>query len=145
MSLQALLAFLGEHPILSLALVGITLALIYTEIARLFSGFKAVNPAGLTELINREDALLLDLSAQGDFEKGHIPGAKNVAPSQFDPESKLLAKARELPVALTCQTGTASAEAAKKLVKAGFKRVYWLDGGVAAWQQANLPLAKGRG
>ncbi len=144
MSLQALLAFLGEHPILSLALVGITLALVYTEIARLFSGFKAVNPAGLTELINREDALLVDLSAQGDFEKGHIPGARNVAPSQFDPESKLLAKARDLPVALTCRAGTASAEAAKKLVKAGFKRVYWLDGGVAAWQQANLPLAKGR-
>ena len=31
------------------------------------------------------------------------------------------------------------------VLKAGFKRVYWLDGGVAAWQQSNLPLAKGRG
>ena len=144
MSLQSLLAFAGEHPILSLALLGITLALIYTEIARLFSGFKAVNPAGLTDLINREDALLVDLSAQGDFEKGHIPGSRNVAPSQFDPESKLLAKARELPVALACRSGTASAEAAKKLVKAGFKRVYWLDGGVVSWQQANLPLVRGR-
>ena len=144
MSLQSLLAFAGEHALLSLALVGITLALVYTEIARMFSGFKAVNPAGLTELINREDALLVDLSAQGDFDKGHIPGARNVAPSQFDPESKLLAKARELPVAVTCRSGTASADAAKKLVKAGFKRVYWLDGGVAAWQQANLPLARGR-
>ena len=116
MSLQSLLAFAGEHALLSLALVGITLALVYTEIARMFSGFKAVNPAGLTELINREDALLVDLSAQGDFDKGHIPGARNVAPSQFDPESKLLAKARELPVAVTCRSGTASADAAKKLV-----------------------------
>jgi rhodanese-related sulfurtransferase len=145
MSLQQLLAFAGEHPILSLALLGITLALIYTEIARMFSGFKAINPAGLTELINREDALLVDLSAQGDFEKGHIPGSRNVAPSQFDPESKLLAKSRELPVALACRSGTASADAARKLVKAGFKRVYWLDGGVGAWQQANLPLVRGRG
>jgi rhodanese-related sulfurtransferase len=145
MSLQELLAFAGQNPILSLALVGITLALVYTEIARLFSGFKAVNPAGLTELINREDALLVDLSGQADFEKGHIPGSRNVAPSQFDPESKLLAKARELPVALACRSGTASADAARKLVKAGFKRVYWLDGGVMAWQQANLPLARGRG
>jgi len=145
MSLQALLAFAGEHALLSLALVGITLALVYTEIARLFSGFKAVNPAGLTELINREDALLLDLSAAGDFEKGHIPGARNVPPGQFDPQSKMLAKAQERPVALACRSGTASAEAAKKLVKAGFKRVVWLDGGVLAWQAANLPLARGRG
>lgn len=145
MSLQELLAFAGQNPILSLALVGITLALIYTEIARLFSGYKAVNPAGLTELINREDALLVDLSGQADFEKGHIPGSRNIAPSQLDPESKLLAKSKESPVALACRAGTASADAARKLVKAGFKRVYWLDGGVMAWQQANLPLARGKG
>ncbi|MEO8000992.1 MAG: rhodanese-like domain-containing protein, partial [Arenimonas sp.] len=31
-----------------------------------------------------------------------------------------------------------------KLVKAGFEKVFWLDGGVAAWQQADLPLVKGR-
>jgi rhodanese-related sulfurtransferase len=145
MSLQQLLAFASEHAILALALVGITLALIYTEIGRLTSGFKSVNPAGLTALINREDALLVDLSAQGDFEKGHVPGARNIAPSQFDPESKLLAKSRELPVALICRSGMASADAARKLVKAGYKRVYWLDGGIAAWQQANLPLVRGRG
>lgn len=144
MTLDSLLAFAGEHALLSLALLGLTLALVYTEVARLFSGFKSVNPAGLTALINREDALLVDLSASADFEKGHIPGARNVAPSQFDPESKLLAKVRELPVVVTCRSGTASADAAKKLVKAGFKKVYWLDGGIGAWQQANLPLTKGR-
>jgi rhodanese-related sulfurtransferase len=143
--MDRLLAFAGDHAMLSLALVGLTLALIYTEISRLFSGFKAVNPAGLTSLINRQDALLVDVSPLGDFEKGHIAGARNVQVSQFDPESKLLAKARELPVAVTCRTGTASADAAKRLVKAGFKNVFWLDGGIAAWQQASLPLVKGRG
>ena len=144
MSFDALLAFANEHSTLSLALLGLTLALIYTEISRLFSGFKAVNPAGLTALINREDALLVDVSPLGDFDKGHIAGAKNVQVSQFDPENKLLAKVRDLPVVVTCRTGTASADAAKRLVKAGFKKVYWLDGGIAAWQQANLPLVKGK-
>ena len=47
-------------------------------------------------------------------------------------------------MALACRGGNASADAARKLVKAGFKRVYWLDGGVMAWQQANLPLARGK-
>jgi rhodanese-related sulfurtransferase len=145
MTLDSLFAFAGDHALLSLALVGLTLALIYTEVARVFSGFKPVTPAQLTSLINREDALLVDLSASADFDKGHIPGSRNVQPSQFDPESKLLAKVRELPVVVACRSGTASADAAKRLVKAGFKKVYWLDGGISAWQAANLPLAKGRG
>ena len=144
MPLDQMLAFAGEHAMLSLALLGLTLALIYTEVARLFSGFKAVNPASLTALINREDALLVDVSPLGDFEKGHIAGARNVQVSQFDPENKLLAKVRELPVVVACRSGAASATAAKRLVKAGFKKVYWLEGGVSAWQQANLPLVKGK-
>jgi len=37
-----------------------------------------------------------------------------------------------------------SGTAAQRLVKAGFSRVYWLEGGLAAWTEAQLPLAKGR-
>jgi rhodanese-related sulfurtransferase len=144
MTLSSLIAFAGDHLFWSLALVGLTLALIYNELARLFSGFKAVTPAQLTALINREDALLIDLSASADFEKGHIAGARNMALSQFDPNGKLLAKAMDTPVVLTCRNGTVSADAAKRLVKAGFHAVSWLDGGVAAWQQAELPLIKGK-
>jgi rhodanese-related sulfurtransferase len=144
---EELLAFAGRNQltqILSLAFVGLTLAIIYTEIARLFRGYKALRPAELTSLINRENALVVDLSAINDFEKGHIAGSKNVQPSQFDPESKLVASAKSLPVVLVCRTGQASASAAKRLKKAGFEQVYWLDGGIAAWQQADLPLVKGR-
>lgn len=144
MSTDQLLAFAGEHNLLVLALAGLTLALVYTEVTRLLVGFKSVTPATLTSLINREDALLVDVSPAPDFEKGHIAGARNVQMSQFDPENKLLAKVRDLPVVVACRSGNASVDAAKRLVKAGFKQVYWLDGGVASWQQANLPLVKGR-
>ena len=129
---------------LSMALVGLTIAIIVTEIMRLFRGYTALRPADLTSLINRDNALVVDLSASGDFEKGHIAGSRNVAPSQFDPESKLLAPAKSLPVVVVCRNGQASAGAAKRLKKAGFEQVSWLDGGVAACQQADLPLVKGR-
>ncbi|HMB57135.1 MAG TPA: rhodanese-like domain-containing protein [Arenimonas sp.] len=145
MTLASLLAFASANSFLSFALLGLTLALIYTELSRLMVGYKSVNPAALTALINRENALLVDVSPAADFEKGHIAGARNVLVSQFDPENKLLAKAKELPVAVTCRNGVASSDAAKRLVKAGFQKVYWLDGGVAAWQQADLPLIKGKG
>jgi rhodanese-related sulfurtransferase len=141
---QELLAFAERNPMLSLALVGLTLAIIYTEIARLFRGFKALRPAELTALINRDNALVVDLSPSGDFEKGHIAGSKSVQLSQFDPENKLLTAAKALPLVVVCRTGQASADAAKRLKKAGFEQVHWLDGGIAAWQQADLPLVKGR-
>ena len=129
---------------LSLGLAGLTLAIVYTEVARLFRPYKALRPAELTALINRENALVVDLSAGADFDKGHIAGSRNVAPSQFDPESKLLSPAKALPVVMVCRNGQASADAAKRLKKAGFKQVYWLDGGIGAWQSADLPLVKGR-
>ena len=49
MTLDRLLAFAGDHLMLSLALAGLTLALVYTEISRRLSGYKPVNPAGLTQ------------------------------------------------------------------------------------------------
>jgi len=144
MDWHRVLAFAGDNQVLVMILVGLTLAIVYNEFSRLTSGFKPVDPAGLTALINRQDALLVDVSAATDFEKGHIAGAKNVQMSQFDADNKVLAKVRELPVALVCRTGTVSADAARKLAKAGFQQVYWLDGGIAAWAQANLPLVKGK-
>ena len=95
-------------------------------------------------LVNRENALVVDLRPSGDFEKGHIPGSKNVQMSQFDPENKQLAAARALPVVLVCKTGQTANTAAKRLKKAGFEQVYVLEGGIGAWQQADLPLKRGR-
>lgn len=144
MSFAALMQFAGQNPVLSVLFAGLTLALVYTEVARLFVGYKTVSPAQLTDLINKESALLIDVSAIAEFEKGHILGSKHVAMSQFDPENKLLAKAKELPVAVVCRTGQQSSDAAKRLHKAGFSKVFWLNDGINAWTQADLPLSKGR-
>ena len=142
--MESLLEFARENLMLSLALAGITLALVVTEVMRLFRGFKGVSPAQLTELINRENALVVDLRGLGDFEKGHIIGSKHLLPSQVDPEGKLLAKAKETPVVLVCAVGVTASATAQKLVKAGFKKVSVLDGGIGAWTGASLPLAKGK-
>lgn len=145
MTIQELLAFAGRHPYLSLGLLGLTIALIFNALSGLFRGFKALRPGELTALVNRDNALVVDLRPPADFDKGHIPGSKNVQMSQFDPENKQLAAARSLPVVLVCRSGQTAGTAASRLRKAGFERVHILDGGITAWQQADLPLAKGRG
>lgn len=136
--------FIGNHPILSFGFVGVLLALLYGEFSRLTRGYVALTPAGLTQLINKDNALVVDVSAISDYEQGHIPGARHVAAGQFDPENKELAKVRDLPVAVVCKTGMASAQAARRLKKAGFSKVHWLEGGIGTWKDAQLPLAKGR-
>ena len=95
-------------------------------------------------MINRDDALVVDLRPAADFEKGHIAGAKNVQMAQFDPENKQLAPAKALPVVLVCKSGETASGAAKRLRKAGFANVNVLEGGIQAWQGADLPLVKGR-
>ena len=142
--MDQLIVFFQANLLLSLALLGLTVALVFTEVARLFRGFMGVSPSQLTSLINHEDALVLDIRGQADFEKGHIIGSRHLLPSQVDPESKLLAKARENPVVVVCAAGMTASGVASRLVKAGFKRVSVLDGGIGAWQQAGLPLAKGK-
>ena len=144
MTLDRLLEFAGLHPIAFIALAGITVALVYTEVTRRLTGYKQLTPAALTALINRDDALVLDVSAATDFDKGRIAGSKNLPLAQFDPAHKLLGKDKERPVAVVCRTGMGSTDAAKRLLKAGYTRVHWLEGGLAAWQQADLPLVKGK-
>lgn len=138
-------SFVEDHFLLAALLGAIITALIVTELLRLNRRYRQLTPASLTHLINRDNALLVDLSSHNDFLKGHIPGARHVDMAQFDPESKLLAPARELPVVVCCKTGARSEKAAQRLVKAGFTRVHTLGGGVDAWRRANLPLATGRG
>ena len=137
-------SFIAQHPVLVALFAGLLLALVANELNLLTRRYRALSPAALTQLINRENALLVDVSAHADYEAGHIVGSRHVALSQFDPEQKDLAKVRDLPVAVVDKTGQGSADACKRLVKAGFKKVYWLDGGLAAWRTADLPLVKGK-
>ena len=142
--LHKLPTFLGNHLALSALFVLLLLALIVTQLMTLLRKFKELTPAGLTLLMNRENPLLVDISPRDNFEKGHIPGAKHVLMSQFDPESKDLAKAKELPVVVICRSGQTAQGAAQRLVKAGFQKVFYLGGGMGAWTQAQLPVVKGK-
>lgn len=144
MTFTELAAFAGHHPIASAAFAALTLALLWTEGMRLLRGGQQLAPAALTALVNREDALVVDVRAAADFEKGHIPGARHLPLAQVAPEHKLLASAKSRPLVLVCQRGQSADAAASRLRKAGFERVHVLAGGVDGWQQGGLPLAKGR-
>jgi rhodanese-related sulfurtransferase len=136
--------FLGNHYFLVAALLLVLVMLARTELGHLTRRYRTIAPAELVRLINRDNALVIDVSSAADFEKGHIAGARHVAPGQLDPEHKELARVRELPVVVVCRNGTGAQDACARLSKAGFTQVHCLDGGLNAWIAAELPVVKGK-
>lgn len=145
MSWDQLAAFVQSTPLLSLAFAGLTVALIVSELRYRLSGIRGLSPAEATLMMNREDALLVDVSPAADFAKAHIPGSVSAPLADLAPDRhKVLSKAKERPVVVVCRAGISARTAAGLLKKAGFSRVWVLEGGITAWRQADLPVAKGR-
>lgn len=137
-------AFLGRHALLAFAFFGVLAAWLVYELKRARTGYATLGCGAATMLVNRSNAVIVDVNPAPDFDKGHIVGARNIPMAQFDPAGKDLLKLKEQPVLLVCRDGMNSALAAARLVKAGFGQVNLLRGGLAAWVGEQLPLAKGR-
>ena len=94
----------------------------------------------VTQLINGKNALVLDIREPAEFSSGSITGARNIPASAVADRVGEIGKYKAKPVIVVCQSGQRSAKVAAQLKKDGFGEVYNLSGGLAAWQQAGLPL-----
>ena len=103
---------------------------------------KRATPQDVTLLINRSKATIVDVRDAKEFAEGHLPEARNIPLADLDKRIGELDKFKSKSVVVVCKTGARASAAAAKLAKAGFIDVVNLDGGVAAWQKAGLPLAK---
>ena len=107
------------------------------------SGIVALRPHEAVRVINRENAVLVDVREAAEYEAGHIPNALHI-PLAGIADAKPLQKLKEKPVVLYCRTGQRSMQASGRLRAQGFTQVYNLAGGIGAWQNENLPVERGR-
>ncbi len=133
-----LLEFAGNHLILVSAFFFI-LVMLMVNFAQT-AGSKAVLPIEAVQLLNRENALPLDVRSRDDFDAGHIINAVHIPAAEIKTRSGELKKSAGRPVLVYCATGTSSSAAVKELTAAGFEQVYSLKGGISAWRADNLPL-----
>jgi len=138
--MEKILAFAGNHPVLVGSFIAVLVGLIVTELLRATRKFKTVSSADAIRLINREDAAIIDISANNDFDNKHIVAAINMPPSQLLASNKKLMKLQGRPVLMYCKTGQASHQNANKLIALGLGPVYVLRGGLAQWQQDQQPV-----
>jgi rhodanese-related sulfurtransferase len=99
----------------------------------------ALDPAGLHALLDSDaPPQLVDVRSAAEVGRGVIAGAKHIE------LAALPARAGELdaqaPCVLYCMTGARSAQAGALLAQHGFLQLYHLEGGLAAWARAGLPV-----
>ncbi len=116
---------------------------IWPSISKRLSGAKQVSAFEAVQLINRKDAVVVDVREPTEFKSGRVANSKNIPLSQLASKLNELEKFKDRPILLLCQAGNRSASASGTLKKAGFAEVVALAGGLAAWQQAGMPVDKG--
>lgn len=134
--------FIQDNIWLVLIAIASGAMLVWPWVSRRLSGAPELGALEVVQLINRKDALMLDVREPDEFGAGHVPNAKNVPLGQFDKRLGEIEKFKGKPVVVTCRTGSRSHAATSALKKAGFAEVVVLSGGFSAWQQANLPVEK---
>lgn len=143
--MEQFLVFLQKSPF-NMLLFGLALAsgamLLWPLVSRPFRVSHEISVFEAVQLINRRDALVLDVRASGEYAAGHIANARHIQEAQLADRIKELEKYRSRPIIVSCGAGSRAPTVSGMLRKRGFTEVFALRGGIAAWQQASLPLEK---
>ena len=101
-----------------------------------------LSAAHAVQLINRERAVVVDVSDAQEFAAGHVGGARNVPVAQLEQRLPEVVKNKALPLILVCPSGTRASRALAVAKKLGYEKAQVLAGGLKAWKEANLPVEK---
>ena len=141
--MEQLSEFITNNLILFAALFGVMVMLIKSELDHQSNKGAFVTPASAIRLMNNhEEALIIDLRVAADYKGGHIKGAKNVPVGELAKKLDSFTAYKNKPVLIYCNSGNSASGAIRLLKKAGFDNIKNLNGGIAAWKEANMPLSK---
>lgn len=115
--------------------------LLWPMLGQRAGGAGKVSAQEAVTLINRERAVLIDVSEPAEYAAGHVAGAKSVPLGQLE-TSNALPKNKALPLVVVCATGARAGKAVGTLKRLGFENARALAGGLEAWRAANLPVEK---
>jgi len=142
--MQQLFEFILHNWFLFLALVVIVVLLIMNSVRSKLLGFSELKPTEAVQLINRAEPLVLDVREDSEFGKGHIGDARHIPVGELESRIAELDDARDQDILIYCRSGQRSARAASILKRHGFSRLHKVNGGIMAWQSANLPVSRER-
>lgn len=95
------------------------------------------------KMVSYPDIQLIDVRTPNEYERGHLPNARNIDVNGDDFEGQAAELDKDKPVLVYCKSGHRSSEASSMLTGMGFKDVQGLDGGITAWGAAGKPIIEG--
>lgn len=131
--------FTDYTNVLLIAIAAVSGVLLLWPVLRRGSG---ISTADATLLINRQNAVIVDLRSAAEFAGGHLPQARHFELAELETRAPQLNKNKKTPLVLVCQTGQRAQKAQAVLTAAGYAEVHVLQGGLNAWQQAGMPVVK---
>jgi len=89
---------------------------------------------------------LIDVRTPAEFREIHATGARNAPLDSLDPESLMAERngMADRPLYVICRTGNRAEQACRKLASSGCENAVNVAGGTVAWEQAGLPVERGR-
>ena len=139
--MNTLAGFITQEWALWAAFFAILALLIGLELKEYLFGPSKLSPQQATQLINRENAVVLDVRESNSFQKGHIIDAQPLTAQEIRAASKKMEKLKSRPVIVVCDAGLESQKIAAYLIKQGYN-AHSLRGGLRNWRDAQLPLVK---
>lgn len=137
--MEQLIEFVTNNYLLVLAFILALGMLLFTESQK--SG-ASVSTNEAVQLINKQDAVLLDIRGKKEWETGAITNSIHIPLVDLDKRLSELEKYKSKDIVVICNMGQTSGAASKKLMAAGFEKVVRLKGGITEWKAQNLPLVK---
>jgi rhodanese-related sulfurtransferase len=134
--------FVVQHIGLVAVFVASGVMLVWPELSRLIGGAGEIGTFEATRLMNQGSTLVLDVGDPNDYAAGHLPRARHIPARELQGRLEEIAKYKEKAVIVSARNAAHASAAVRALKRAGFKTVYQLKGGIAAWQQASLPVEK---
>lgn len=99
-----------------------------------------VSTEEMKTLLELEDVQLVDVRTKAEYNLGNLVNSQNIDFNSPTFNDDIAGLDKEKPVILYCKKGGRSAKCAKKMQKAGFKKIYDLKGGFSKWQFEKLDL-----
>lgn len=139
--MQELTTFISNHTELGIAVALIILLLIVVELLRAKRKSFSLTPSQATQMMNHDNAVVIDIRPTDAYRKGHIINAQSLPAQEIRDNPKKIEKYKNRPLLIVCNAGLESQKLAALLLKQGYN-AFSLAGGLRSWSEAQMPLVK---
>jgi rhodanese-related sulfurtransferase len=140
--MNEIINFAQQHIFLVVGWLVILIAIVINELLNHRLKAPQISPQQLVELMNNDKIKVIDIRNSQNFRQSHILNSKNIP--WLNQDHTVFQSVKNEPIVLVCQQGLTTNQLADTLKKQGFNQIQVLNGGLNAWQQASLPLVKGK-